>query len=122
MIAEPLVFTIGGVARNLVRINQDGYSSEWLLIVANIEYRAFVRNTTFKDKGRGVTVDRHNVELRQTTTNALPIPPTVYKAYFVMEVDRGTTVSDSVNHTAALMGTAVASSNALLTKIGGSES
>lgn len=123
MIAEPLVFTIGGVDSSLVKINQDNYSSEWFLDLGDSHLRAFVRNTTYKDKSRGgKVVERHNIELRQTYHGTPPAFDTIYKSYFVMEADRGSTLATSIARAAALMVRLTASSNALLIKIGGNES
>lgn len=122
MIAEPLTVTVSGTPIALMKINQDNYSSEWFLRTAGGEFRAFVRNSSFKDRARAVMVDRHNVELRQTIFGVSPAPDTVYKTYFVMEVDRGTALIDSISLASGLFTRAQASSNALLNQIGGNES
>jgi hypothetical protein len=95
MFADPAVVTINTVAKNLVRINQDKYSSEYLLRSSTDEIRLFVRNTTYVDRKRGVSIDRHNVELVQTV---FPVAPatisTVRKAYTVIENQIGDTLTD----------------------------
>lgn len=98
MLADPAVVTINAVAKNLVRINQDGYSSEYLLRTATEEHRMKVRNTSYVDKARSVNVDRHNVELVHTI---FPVSPatlsTVRKTYVVIENQQGDTTVDPRN-------------------------
>lgn len=90
MFADPLVITINAIAKNLIRINQDGYSSEYLLREATGEYRARIRNSSYTDKTRGVKVDRHNVELVHTIYPVAPATlSTVRKVYHVFEMDVG---------------------------------
>lgn len=98
MYADPAVVTINAVAKNLVRINQDKYSSEYVLRSATDEYRLNIRNTSYNDKKRNVTIDRHNVELIHTV---FPVAPstlsTVRKTYTVIENQRGDTLVDPRN-------------------------
>jgi hypothetical protein len=98
MFADPAVVTINAVAKNLVRINQDKYSSEYLLRSATEEHRMNIRNSSYTDKKRGVVIDRHNVELIHTT---FPVAPatlsTVRKVYTVIENQRGDTLTDPRN-------------------------
>jgi len=98
MFADPAVVTINSVAKNLVRINQDKYSSEYLLRTATEEHRLNIRNTSYTDKKRGVVIDRHNAELVHTV---FPVSPatlsTVRKVYAVIENQRGDTLVDPRN-------------------------
>jgi hypothetical protein len=98
MFADPSVVTINAVAKNLVRINQDKYSSEYVLRSATDEYRLNIRNSSYTDKKRGVTIDRHNAELIHTV---FPVSPstlsTVRKVYTVIENQRGDTLVDPRN-------------------------
>jgi hypothetical protein len=93
MLADPAVVTINAVAKNLVRINQDKYSSEYYLRSATEEFRLNVRNNSYVDKKRGVTIDRHNVELINTL---FPVAPatlsTTRKCYVVIENQQGDTL------------------------------
>lgn len=91
MFADPLAVTINAVAKNLIRINQDGYSSEYLLKEASGEYRLRIRNTSYLDKARGNRkVDRHNVELTHTIYPVAPaVFPEIRKVYTVFENDVG---------------------------------
>jgi hypothetical protein len=98
MFADPSVVTINAVAKNLVRINQDKYSSEYLLRSSTEEFRLNIRNSSYADKKRGMTIDRHNVELIHTV---FPVSPstlaTVRKTYTVIENQRGDTLVDPRN-------------------------
>lgn len=95
MFADPSVVTINAVAKNLVRINQDKYSSEYLLRTSTEEFRLNLRNSSYTDKKRGVVIDRHNVELIHTV---FPVAPatlsTIRKTYSVIENQRGDTLLD----------------------------
>jgi len=110
MFSDPLVVTINAVAKNLIRINQDGYSSEYLLREPTGEYRVRIRNSTYTDKTRGGRkVERHNIELVYTIYPVAPaVFPTIRKDYRVFEQDTG---DDS-----ALMAKVVAGLSTLLTE------
>jgi len=116
--ADPAVVTINGSAKSLVRIRQDNYSSEYRLLTATDEYRLNVRNDTRFDKKRGVSIDRHNVEIIQTV---FPVAPatlsTIRKSYLVVENQRGDTLVDPVNVAAGLLAYMSASSAANVTKM-----
>jgi len=91
MFADPLVITVNAVAKNLIRINQDGYSSEYLLKEATGEWRAKIRNSSFADKTRdGRMVDRHNIEFTYTIYPVAPaVFPFIRKDYHVFQNDVG---------------------------------
>jgi len=116
--ADPAVITVNGVAKSLVRIRQDGYSSEYLLRTASEEFRLNVRNTNYLDKKRGVTIDRHNAELIHTV---FPVAPatlsTIRKAYVVIENQRGDTLVDPTNDAVGLLSFLTQSSAANVTKM-----
>jgi hypothetical protein len=97
MFADPAVVTINAVAKNLVRINQDGYSSEYLLRSATDEYRLFIRNTSYLDKKLGVSFDRHNVEIVHTVFATSTTPTIRRKTYTVIENQIGDTLTDPRN-------------------------
>lgn len=123
MLADPTTITINGSGKALVRINQDGYSSEYLLRTTTEEFRLKIRNTSRFDKARGVQVDRHNAELVHTIFPVAPATLSVVrKSYFVFENQIGDTVADPVLELAGLMAWATASTNANLTKMVGNES
>lgn len=104
MFADPAVVTINAVAYNLVRINQDNYSSEYFLRSATQEYRVKIRNNTYLDKARGVSMDRHNVEIVETV---FPVAPatlsTVRRFYVVLENQEGDSLVIPRNNALGLM-------------------
>lgn len=95
MFSDPLSVSINAVAKNLIRINQDKYSSEYMLRSALDEFRLNIRNTSRTDSRRGVIVERHNVELVQTV---FPVAPStrsyVRRCYIVFENEQGDTLLD----------------------------
>jgi hypothetical protein len=121
--ADPAVVTINAVAKNLVRINQDGYSSEYLLREALGEFRLKIRNTSRFDKKLGVQMDRHNVELTHTI---FPVAPatlaTTRKTYAVVENQVGDTLADPVLEAIGTLSFLTAASGANITKMLNSES
>lgn len=123
MFTDPAVVTVNGVAKNLVRINQDGYSSEYRLRSADDEFRMRIRNSSYTDKKRGGRVDRHTVELVQEVFAVAPaIKSTIRKTYVVIENDVGDTLTDPVNVAAAILSYLTASSAANIVKLLNSES
>jgi hypothetical protein len=104
MFSDPLTVTINAVAKNLIRINQDGYSSEYLLKEADGEYRLRIRNSTYSDSKRGgKSVDRHNVELIHMLYPVAPaVYPTIRKDYHVFEMDVGDTAANMAKLVAGL--------------------
>lgn len=121
MFADTLTLTVNGAAKVLVRINQDAYSSEYLLRDTLGQYSLKLRNSTYSDKTRsGTKVDRHSAEFIQTINPVAPsLISTRRKAYAQFECDTIDTVVDPVKHTAALMAFL---SEANLTKLANFES
>lgn len=105
MFADPAVLTVNGVAKSLVRVNQDKYSSEYMLRSATDEYRLFIRNVTRTEKSRNsVKIDRHTVDF---THVVFPVAPattsTVRKVYTVIENQQGDTLTDPIKVAVALL-------------------
>jgi hypothetical protein len=117
MFADPQTLTVNSVAKALVKINQDQYSSEYLLRSSTDEFRLRVRNTSGKPKSRSVVVDRHNVEFTHTVFATATDPIKVRKGYFVIENDQGDTLADPTYVASALFSWAIASTNANITKL-----
>jgi hypothetical protein len=96
MFPDPTTVTVNAVAKALNKINQDGYSSEYLLRTNLDEFRLTIRNQTRYDKSRAVSVDRHTVQLTHTV---FPVAPstlsTIRKVYTVIENQQGDTLVDS---------------------------
>lgn len=67
MIADPLTITIGGVAIDLAKINQDVYSSEWLYQSALKKYVVKIRHSKMKAEADGRQKERHNFQIAVTT-------------------------------------------------------
>jgi len=118
MFADPQTLTVNSVAKNLVRINQDQYSSEYLLRTTTNEFRLKIRNSSYLDKARKVMIDRHNVEFTETVFPVAPaVLSTVRKTYIVMENQQGDTLADPTYDAAALFAWLTASTNANITKL-----
>jgi hypothetical protein len=116
--ADPAVVTINSVAKSLVRIKQDGYSSEYLLRTSTEEYRMQIRNSSYYDKKRSVDIDRHNIELVHTVFPVAPATLAVKrKVYAVIENQKGDTLSDPTNVASGLLAYLTASSNANISKM-----
>lgn len=67
MLGNEITFTVDGQTKTLKKINQDSYSSEYLLREATGEYRAKVRHSNEKAAIRGEKMARHNVEFAYTS-------------------------------------------------------
>lgn len=72
MLGDTITITVNAVAKALKKINQDSYSSEYLLREVDGEYRLKVRHSTDKGTIRGEIMDRHNVELSRTVFGTSP--------------------------------------------------
>jgi hypothetical protein len=110
-LADPLVLPFSGGSKSLNRINQDGYSSEYLLRETLVEYRAKVRHSTTKADKSGQVSDRHNFEVSKKTFAVGDTPEFIERFYIVNErlpSQSGVELADGV---ADLM---IASSNAFL--------
>jgi hypothetical protein len=104
MFADPSVVTVNAVAKNLVRVNQDDYGSEYRLRSATNEFKLFIRNTSYLDKKRGVTIDRHNVEFTETVFPVAPATTSfIRKQYVVIENQQGDTLTDPKNNALGLL-------------------
>nr|UJQ85378.1 MAG: hypothetical protein 2 [Leviviridae sp.] len=118
MFADPQSVTVNAVAKSMQKINQDKYSSEYLLVSATDEFRLHIRNTSALNRQRGVVINRHNVELVHTVYPVAPATlSTVRKVYFVIENQQGDTLADPTYVASALFAWATASSSANITKL-----
>lgn len=111
MLGNTLVLPQVGGDITLVKINQDGYSSEYLFRDTNGQYRAKIRHTTTKATATRPAYDRHNVEVVQTVFAAGGVAEYERKFYFVLEVKPGDT---SVALADAVADLAILTSNAFL--------
>lgn len=123
MLADPAVITINGVAKSLTRVNQDKYSSEYLLRETLGEYRLRVTNTSRFDKRYSRDVERHSIDLTHTIYPVVAgTPATTRKSYFVIENQTGDTLVDPMYEASGLAVYLTASSSANITKMLNSES
>jgi hypothetical protein len=112
-----LPLSSGNVVCN--KINQDGYSAEYLYITSTYEYRVKVRHSKTGAKASGLSYDRHQFDVTKTTFASGATPESYEKFYFVNEVLPGST---SVVLADGVADYVIASSNALMTKLLGWES
>lgn len=125
MFSDTITFTdIHGTTDYVLnRIRQDVYSSEYLLITDLLEVRLAIRNTTRFDKGRNVSIDRHNVEVVETVYPVAPATLSIVrKAFFTFEVQKGDVIATSTEVAKALVGWCSASTYANLVKMANFES
>jgi hypothetical protein len=114
VLGNTLVLPQAGGDITLIKINQDGYSSEYLFRNSTDEYRAKIRHTTVKATDLYPAMDRHNFEVVHKTLAAGGVPEYYRKFYFVIEVEPG---KSAIPLTDAVADLAIASSNAFLTSL-----
>nr|UJQ85057.1 MAG: hypothetical protein 2 [Leviviridae sp.] len=103
MFSDPTAVTIDSVAKNLIKINQDAFASEYLLKETDGEFRLRMRHSEYKRSPNNVTVERHNVELTHTLYGATTAdPPIIRKTYVVFEIERGDDIAAAVSETIGL--------------------
>lgn len=78
----------------VTRINQDGYSSEYLLVETLKETRLKIRHSKVNATPTAIARDRHNVEVIQTVYAVGAVPEYVRKCYIVYECKPGDTDLD----------------------------
>lgn len=100
MLTTPTTITIGGVAHELSRINQDNYVSVYLKKWALNELRLTIRHSYEGKVGNG-QMERHNVDLLHTVWDADGVP-SVTQTYSVLRVPRGVDPAGVVAETAGL--------------------
>lgn len=90
---DPLPITIGGVTKNLVRVDSGKYTSEYLLSEALQEFRGVIRSQDLKAESDGRKRVRHNISLRQTIFATSTTAQVVRNASFVVEHYQGDDVT-----------------------------
>jgi hypothetical protein len=99
----------------LTRINQDGYSSEYLKRTTTAQWRLLIRHSSVNpSSGRTGVYDRHNVEYTHTVFAVGDVPQYDRKVYFVTECKPGDSAIDAAD---GLFDLAIATSDALLTSL-----
>lgn len=114
MLGNTLVLPQVGGDITLVKINQDGYSSEYLFRDSTSQYRAKIRHTKTNASNGKPSYDRHNFEVVQTVFAAGDVAEFERKFYFVQEhlpQDTSIVLGDAVADLA------IASSNAFLVSL-----
>jgi hypothetical protein len=120
MLGNTLTLPQAGGDKVLVKINQDQYSSEYLLRSSTDEYRARIRHTKVGPTAqRNYTADRHNFEVVQTIFEAAGVPQYERKFYFVIETKPGDVATNLADAVADLM---ILSTDAFLVSLAGWES
>lgn len=120
MLGNTLTLPQAGGDKVLVKINQDGYSSEYLLRETLVEYRARIRHTKVGANAQhDYVADRHNFEVVKTIFEAGDVPQYEQKFYFVIETKPGDVATALVDAVADLM---ILSTNAFLVSLNGWES
>lgn len=119
MLGNTLALTINGSAKTLVKINQDGYSSEYLLKESTSEFRARVRHTKTKATASRPSYDRHNFELVETVFATAEVAEYERKFYFVIEQKPEDT---AIHNADAVCDLAIATADAFLISLMGWES
>jgi hypothetical protein len=125
MFSDTITFTDmhGTTDYTLNRINQDGYSSEYLFQGDTAEIRLKIRNSTFYDKKRGVQMNQHNAELVETIYAVSPsLLDTIRKSFFTIQVQKGDVLSTSREVAIGLVNWLTTSSAAALVKMTNFES
>lgn len=85
MLGDTFVLPHSGGDITLNKINQDGYSAEYLFRNATHQVVVKVRHTKTKATTSRPSYDRHNVEVVETVFLAGEVAEYQRKAYFVME-------------------------------------
>lgn len=80
-----------GSERVLVKINQDNYSSEFMLRDSLLQYVARIRHSRTKGTVASPQKERHNFEVVRTVFATDTTPQVVTKFYFVMEQESSDT-------------------------------
>lgn len=84
MFGDTIDLTIDAVVETHVKINQDGYASEYLNRDSVSDIRIRIRHTKTNPRN-GVQYDRHNVEVVETVFATADTAEFQRKAYFVIE-------------------------------------
>jgi hypothetical protein len=78
--ANPLVLTVNSVAKNLPKINQDNYGSEYYLRETTQEFRVKIRHSEDKAVTGTGKIHRSNVTVTQTVFSVTAgVPDEVYE-------------------------------------------
>jgi hypothetical protein len=106
MLGSTLTVTLdgsGGTAKTLPLINQDGYSSEYFLDEATVQWRAKVRHSKDSVKAGSQPFDRHTVTFQRFTkpTEIAPLGRTT-EIIMTIRTDPNETQSDVIDVSEAM--------------------
>lgn len=88
MFADTITFTYAGSPVVLTRIREQGSTSVYRHRAVDGTFLCTIKQTSYKDATRGVTVKRHAVDLVLTIDPVAPkVIPEVRKSYTVIEND-----------------------------------
>lgn len=87
MFANTLTLTIDGVAKSLLRINQDSYGSEYKMSSGTELIRLLVRHST--ENAKGGIVNRHNVFVEQIVYATPTTTEKLHSATFTLRERQG---------------------------------
>lgn len=84
-LADPMVVTIAAATKNLVRIDDGRYYSEYSLLETLQKFTAVVRTVDLKPEADGRKKSRHTITLTQTIFATATVPELVRVASIKME-------------------------------------
>lgn len=84
MLGDTLTITVNAVAKAMKKINQDAFTSEYLLRETTQEFRTKVRHSKEKALVSGKQMDRHNVEFTQTIYPSVTYPTGLVRQVYVV--------------------------------------
>lgn len=119
MLGDTLVLPQVGGDITLRKINQDGYSSEYLFRDSTSQYRARIRHSKTAATPNRIAYDRHNLEVVKTIFAAGDVAEYEQKFYFVIEHKPGDVPTPLVD---AVADKIILTSNAIVTSLLGWES
>ena len=84
MLGDTITVTVNAVAKILTKINQDGYSAEYLLRESTGKYSLKVRHSKDKATATGVQYDRHAVDFTYTIFASGSVPEYYRRCYITI--------------------------------------
>lgn len=119
MFGDTFVLPHSGGDVTMVKINQDGYSSEYMFRDSTSQYTAKIRHNRTKATSLKPSYDRHNVEITETIFATESVEEFTRKVYVVLELLPNDV---DVENADALADWLIASTNANLDSLVGWES
>lgn len=102
MLTSPIKVTILANEYDLVRINQDNFSSKYLAKGENVEVTLDIKHQYERANASG-QYERHNVDLKMVTYDPSgATQPKTFQAYTILRTPRGTTTATVLSVLAGL--------------------